>query len=176
MRTGDLVIVGRNDNRLGLYNGTRAIVTAINVETDSLTLHTDDDRQVSIPATWAVRHDLSHAYAMTLHKAQGLTVDHALLYGSQALTREAGYVGLSRGRRENHIYLSTTGRKSGRTGECDFDQPDPLADEQQPITELARRLHIRRSHQLASHQQPGGWARPGPYDERPRTQVEGRSR
>jgi hypothetical protein len=26
IRTGDLVIIGRNDNRLGLYNGTRAVV------------------------------------------------------------------------------------------------------------------------------------------------------
>jgi hypothetical protein len=93
-------------------------------------VRTDDDREVNITATWAERHDLSHAYAMTLHKAQGLTVDHALLYGTTALTREAGYVGLSRGRRENHIY-TTTREMSGRTGECDFDQPDPLTDEQQ---------------------------------------------
>ena len=176
MRTGDLVIIGRNDNRLGLYNGTRAVVTAINTDADSLTLHTDDDRDVTVTATWAARHDLSHAYAMTLHKAQGLTVDHALLYGSEALTREAGYVGLSRGRRENHIYAKPPREMSGRTGECDFDQPDPLADEQQPIAALARRLHTSRTHQLASHQQPGGWARPGPYDEPSRTRMEGRSR
>jgi ATP-dependent exoDNAse (exonuclease V) alpha subunit len=176
MRTGDLVIIGRNDNRLGLFNGTRAVVAAVDVAADSLTLRTDDDREVKITATWAERHDLSHAYAMTLHKAQGLTVDHALLYGSEALTREAGYVGLSRGRRENHIYLSATTRMSGRTGECEFDQPDPLADEQQPIDALARRLHASRTHQLASHQQPGGWARPGPYDERSRTRMEGLSR
>jgi conjugative relaxase-like TrwC/TraI family protein len=127
MRTGDLVIIGRNDNRLGLYNGTRAVVTAINVETGSLTLRTDDERHVTLTSGWAARHDLSHAYAMTLHKAQGLTVDRALLYGSEALTREAGYVGLSRGRRENHIYVSAATRMPGRTGECDFDQPDPLA-------------------------------------------------
>jgi ATP-dependent exoDNAse (exonuclease V) alpha subunit len=67
MRAGDLVIIGRNDNRMGLYNGTRAVVTGINSEAASLTLHTDDDRDVTV--TWAVRHDLSHAYAMTLHKA-----------------------------------------------------------------------------------------------------------
>jgi ATP-dependent exoDNAse (exonuclease V) alpha subunit len=175
MRTGDLVIIGRNDNRLGLYNGTRAVVTHVDVAADSLTLRTDDDREVKITATWAERHDLSHAYAMTLHKAQGLTVDHALLYGSQALTREAGYVGLSRGRRANHIY-ATTHEMSDRTGECDFGQTDPLAAEQQPVTDLARRLHNSRAHQLASHQQPGGWARPGPDDERSRTRMEGRSR
>jgi ATP-dependent exoDNAse (exonuclease V) alpha subunit len=175
MRTGDLVIIGRNDNQLGLFNGTRAIVTATNSEGGSLTLHTDDDRVVSVTTAWAARHDLNHAYAMTLHKAQGLTVDHALLYGSDALTREAGYVGLSRGRRQNHTYLSPTTRMSGRTGECDFNRPDPLADEQQPIAVLTQRLRASRSHQLASNQQPGGWARTGPYDERSPTRVEGRS-
>jgi hypothetical protein len=135
MRTGDLVIIGRNDNRLGLYNGTRGTVTAVDVAADSLTLRTDDDRDVTVTATWAAHHDLRHAYAMTLHKAQGLTVDHALLYGSEALTREAGYVGLSRGRRENHIY-ATTREISARNGECDFAKRDPLADEQQPVTDL----------------------------------------
>jgi ATP-dependent exoDNAse (exonuclease V) alpha subunit len=53
MRAGDLVIVGRNDNRLGLYNGTRGIDTAITVETDSLTLHTDDDRDNTVTVTLA---------------------------------------------------------------------------------------------------------------------------
>jgi len=69
MRTRDLVIIGRNDNRLGLYNGTRGIVTAVDVAADSLTLRTDDDRDVTVTAAWAARHGLSHAYAMTLHKA-----------------------------------------------------------------------------------------------------------
>ena len=175
MRTGDLVIIGRNDNRLGLYNGTRGVVTAINVETGSLTLRTDDDRDVTITATWAARHDLRYASAYDL--AQG-TRPHRRpcpALRQRRAHREAGYVGLSRGRRQNHIYLSPTTRMSGRTGECDFDRPDPLADEQQPIAALARRLHASRSHQLASNQQPGGWARPGPYDEPSPTRVEGRS-
>jgi ATP-dependent exoDNAse (exonuclease V) alpha subunit len=176
MRTGDLVIIGRNDNRLRLYNGTRVVVTTVDTKADSLTLPTDDDRDLTVPANWVARHDVPHAHAMTLHKAQGLIVDHALLYGSAALTREAGYVELSRGRRENHIYLSATTRMSARAGQCEFDQPDPLTDEQQPIAALARRLHASRSHQLASHQQPHGWAHTGPYDEPSRTQVEGRSR
>jgi hypothetical protein len=172
MRTGDLVIVGRNDNRLGLYNGTRAIVTAINNEAGSLTLHTDDDRDVTLNATWAARHDLTHAYAMTLHKAQGLTVDHALLYGSQALTREAGYVGLSRGRRENHIY-ATTPELSGRNGECDFASNRP-ADERQPINDLTQRLRNSRTHELASNQ-IGGWRSLG-QDDYYRDRSEGLSR
>jgi hypothetical protein len=46
-----------------------------------------------------------HAYATTIHKAQGQTVDRALVLGSDTLYQEAGYVALSRGRIENHIYL-----------------------------------------------------------------------
>jgi hypothetical protein len=37
----------------------------------AVTVHTADDRDVTVTAEWAGRHDLRHAYAMTLHKAQG---------------------------------------------------------------------------------------------------------
>jgi ATP-dependent exoDNAse (exonuclease V) alpha subunit len=174
-RRTHLVSIGRNDNRLSLYNGTRAVVTAVDVVAGSLTLRTDDERDVTVSALWAAQHDLSHAYAMTLHKAQGLTVDHALLYGSEALTREAGYVGLSRGRRENHVY-ATTREMAARSGECDFAKRDPIADEQRPITDLARRLQNSRTHQLASQQQPEPWRNPRVLDEYTRTRSEGLSR
>lgn len=114
---------------------------------------------------------------MTIHKAQGLTVDHALLYGAETLTREAGYVGLSRGRRENHIY-TTTDQMSARTDECDFTPADPLAGEEQLTAALARRLHTSRVHRLASHDepQPGAWRSTRPVDERTRSRAEGLSR
>lgn len=177
LRTGDLVIVGRNDYRLGLFNGTRAVVTAVDVRASSLTLHTEDDRRVTLTAAWAARHDLRHAYAMTIHKAQGLTVDHALLYGAQGLTREAGYVGLSRGRRENHIY-TTTDQLSARTDECDFTRADPLVGEEQLTVALARRLSSSRAHRLASHDrpQPGAWRSARPFDESTQSRAEGLSR
>ena len=174
MRTGDLVIIGRNDNRLGLYNGTRGTVTGVDVAAESLTLRTDDDRDVTVTAAWSARHELRHAYAMTLHKAQGLTVDHALLYGSEALTREAGYVGLSRGRRENHVY-ATSREMSAGFGECDFAKRDRLVDEQQPITDLTRRLYNSRAHRLASQQQPELWRSPRTRDDYTRDRSEGLS-
>ncbi len=48
---------------------------------------------------------LDHGYALTVHQAQGLTCERALLLGSDALYREAGYVGLSRGRHRNDLHL-----------------------------------------------------------------------
>jgi ATP-dependent exoDNAse (exonuclease V) alpha subunit len=86
---GDRVLVTRNDHRLGLLNGTRATVTAVDPKHRTLTLAANDDQQVTVPADWAARH-LDHGYAMTCHKAQGATVHTALLYGAGALTREAG--------------------------------------------------------------------------------------
>ncbi len=86
---------------------------------------------------------------MTCHKAQGATVDVALLYGTAALTREAGYVALSRGRTANHLYVAD-----------DTDQRDRVL-EQGHLDELAARLSQRRTQTLATRQlprtQPGRW-------------------
>lgn len=46
---------------------------------------------------WLAGGALAHGYATTIHKAQGLTVDTTLIYGLGPLTREHGYVALSRG-------------------------------------------------------------------------------
>ena len=51
-------------------------------------------------------HELGHAYATTIHKAQGVTVDRTLLLGSDDLYRQAAYVGLSRGRDRNDLYVA----------------------------------------------------------------------
>lgn len=42
---------------------------------------------------------------MTVHKAQGVTVDRAFVLGSDDLYREMGYVAMSRGRYGNHLYV-----------------------------------------------------------------------
>jgi ATP-dependent exoDNAse (exonuclease V) alpha subunit len=105
---------------------------------------------VVVGADWAARH-LDHGYAMTCHKAQGVTVDVALLYGTAALTREAGYVALSRGRSANHLYVPDQ-----------TDQPGAAGSEDGYLDGLAARLSQRRRHALATRQlprtHPGAWA------------------
>ena len=102
-----------------------------------------------VGADWAARH-LDHGYAMTCHKAQGVTVDVALLYGTAALTREAGYVALSRGRSANHLFIPDQ-----------TDQPGAAGSEDGYLDELASRLSRRRTQTLATRQlprsQPGRW-------------------
>ena len=49
---------------------------------------------------------VTHAYALTSHRAQGGTWDHAIAVGADTLHREAAYVQLSRGTHANHIVLT----------------------------------------------------------------------
>jgi ATP-dependent exoDNAse (exonuclease V) alpha subunit len=101
--SGDLVIITSNDHRVGLLNGTRGTVIA--VDPRRLSLRTESGDEVTVPTVWAASH-LDHGYAMTVHKAQGLTTKVALLYGASALCQQAGYVAMSRGREANHLYAS----------------------------------------------------------------------
>ena len=66
------------------------------------------------------------------------------LYGTGALTREAGYVALSRGRTTNHLYVP----------DDHDDGPNALVDNGQHLDRLAARLAVRRGQTLATRQLP----------------------
>ncbi len=60
-----------------------------------------------LPARYVKKH-VTLGYAATIDSAQGLTAGHAChIVGAGHLTRQLLYVALTRGRIENHIYLST---------------------------------------------------------------------
>lgn len=117
--TGDDVVITRNDYRREVFNGTRARITALDRRTRELTVTTREGQQITVPAAWAAER-LDHAYAMTCHRAQGITVDIALLYGTAALSREAAYVAMSRGREANFVYA--THEELRAYDECGLDE------------------------------------------------------
>ncbi|MDP1793537.1 MAG: MobF family relaxase [Acidimicrobiales bacterium] len=102
---GDNVIALRNNRRLGLINGTLGAVNAINAGELSLTIQTTDGQTRMVPSQYLRDGHLDHAYALSIHKAQGMTCDVALLLGDDRLYLEAGYTGLSRGRHQNRLYV-----------------------------------------------------------------------
>lgn len=104
-RVGDVVIAGRNDYRLGLLNGTRATVTAVDAKRSALTVETGAGRMVEVRHRYLAAGHLTHGYATTVHKAQGATVDVSLLLVDDQSHREAAYTGLSRGRATNRVYV-----------------------------------------------------------------------
>jgi hypothetical protein len=61
---------------------------------------------VRLPARY-VRDHVELGYATTIHRAQGITTDETHLVVGPDTTREALYVGMSRGRAANHVYVTT---------------------------------------------------------------------
>jgi conjugative relaxase-like TrwC/TraI family protein len=150
---GDLVIITRNDHQRGLLNGTRATLTRTTAS--ELSLRTETGERVTVPTGWAGEH-LDHGYAMTVHKAQGLTTDIALLYGTTALCQQSGYVAMSRGRNANHLYTSTTALQAATASvhvtpaRFELTGPDPT----DVTARLAQQLRANRRHTLARDQTP----------------------
>jgi ATP-dependent exoDNAse (exonuclease V) alpha subunit len=105
-RVGEQVLVTVNDYPRGLLNGCRGSVTNLDLEEASLAVRLDDGRTVQLDHGYLQTGQLTHGYALTAHKAQGTTVDVALLWGTQVLTRETGYVAMSRGRERNTLYAT----------------------------------------------------------------------
>jgi len=102
---GDRVVALRNNRRLGLLNGTLGTITGI--DDHSLTIDTTRGAR-NVPEHYLADGHLDHAYALSIHKAQGMTCDHAFLLGDDRLYLEAGYTGLSRGRHANRLYVVAT--------------------------------------------------------------------
>lgn len=138
---GDQVMCLRNDRRLGVRNGTTGAVASVGPAGVVLADGTE------LPAAYIVDGHLTHAFASTVHKAQGATVDRAFLLGSDQLYREAGYVGMSRARLSNELFVVA---------------PDPGREIDDRLGHLVRGLEGSRAHQLAMDQLPSSHETPTP--------------
>ncbi len=141
---GDLVLVTRNDHHRELLNGTRAVITDIGNRRVGMAL--DDGRTVTVPTGWAAER-ITHAYALTLHKAQGLTIDVALVDTSALPDRNAGYVALSRARHRTELHLSDPDALDDALNDDPFTQRTPSTREAR--AELDARLQPISAHQRA---------------------------
>jgi hypothetical protein len=110
---GDVIITRRNDRRLTLTatdfvaNGDRWTVTSVRGDGALDLRHSRSHRRVTLPVDYVAEH-VQLGYATTVHGAQGQTVDtsHTVLTGTES--RQLLYVAVTRGRRENHLYLDVT--------------------------------------------------------------------
>ena len=138
---GDKVVCLRNDRRIGVVNGT--VGTVERAIGQGLAIETADGPRVLPKAYLEARH-LGHAYALTIHKAQGLTVERAYVLAGESLTQEAGYVAMSRAREVTELFvpLVAVADDAGHD-QRRFDGPDPLA-------EVRRRLGSSRAKRLAT--------------------------
>ena len=126
-QAGDRVLCLTNDRANGVSNGTRATVSAVDVERQTLTVELGDHRQIVIDTT---RYDaIDRGYAMTVHKAQGMTAEVALVVGSDGATREWTYTAMSRGTEATHYYAVAQPPERDRLGVSHAPAPMQPAEE-----------------------------------------------
>lgn len=110
---GDLVITRHNDRRLHtlrggwVRNGDRWIVTRVQKDGSMQVQRADVDfgGSVTLPAAYVAGH-VDLGYAVTAHRAQGMTVDTSHVVVSGSTTRENFYVSMTRGRDSNIAYVA----------------------------------------------------------------------
>ena len=142
---GDHVVCERNDRRLGVVNGQRGDIAAVDPERRAVRLRLTDGASVGLDAGYLEAGHLSHGYALTAHKAQGATVDRAFVLGSDDLYREWGYTALSRHRDEARFYLVSPGSAERALADL-AEEPDPL------IERLGRLFGTSHAKTLATDQ------------------------
>lgn len=101
---GDRIVFRRNDTTLGVKNGTTATVTDIAGSRVSVVTDGRPPRVVLFDATQYPH--IAHGYAVTIHKAQGATVDRAYVLAAPNMDRHSAYVALSRHRDRVSLHWS----------------------------------------------------------------------
>lgn len=75
------------------------------LENQAIHCRTDDHRPLRLPFDYASSRHLAHAYAMTIHKAQGATYDRCFVLAGDQLTKESAYTALSMARSGTDLYV-----------------------------------------------------------------------
>lgn len=99
------LLIGRNGDFV--RNGYRYTINRVRGDGSLMVTHLGSGKKLTLPADY-VKENVTLGYASTVDLAQGLTAKFAChIVGAANLTRQLLYVALTRGRAENHIYLST---------------------------------------------------------------------
>ena len=110
---GDRLVFLKNDRDLGVKNGT--LGTVERAEDGSLAVRLDNGEERQVQASQYAAID--HGYAVTIHKAQGVTVDRAYLLATPGMDRSLAYVGMTRHREAATLFAGVddfTDRRAGR--------------------------------------------------------------
>jgi conjugative relaxase-like TrwC/TraI family protein len=154
---GDLVVLGANaKDRLGVVNGTTAVILELDVRGRAMTVRTleqEPPRTVRLPGWYldaAVRPGQSRrvdlAYARTDMRSQGRTEQRALLALDGVEDMQGGYVQLTRSKERTDLYLTVGPEPLGP----DEERPHPAREPRAPEELLARVLSRDGSKTLAT--------------------------
>jgi conjugative relaxase-like TrwC/TraI family protein len=109
-QAGDVIRTKRNNRSITLgethvRNGDRYTILATTGDGGLLVDELAGRGTTMLPANYVAEH-VDHGWASTIDAAQGATTDIAILLVRPGIDREHLYVGLTRGREENHAYVA----------------------------------------------------------------------
>lgn len=116
LKKGARVMFTRNNGGMGYVNGTLGQVIGFDEEGDPVVMTFEQRKIIAIREQWDLEEDgeveasvrqipLKLAWAITVHKSQGMTLDAAEIDLSRAFDRGMGYVAMSRVKRLENITL-----------------------------------------------------------------------
>ena len=112
---GDQILFCKNQRRLGITNGDVGILKHIQINQNGnwqFQVERNNGKTVEFSLTdneniKSAYNAIDHAYALSVHKSQGMTVDQAFVLSSDMMMdREWSYVAASRARDQTHFYCS----------------------------------------------------------------------
>ncbi|MER2511371.1 MAG: MobF family relaxase, partial [Nitrosomonas ureae] len=150
---GERVLFTRNHKSIGLRNGEKGTLTdwRLNTATGNveLTVMKDDGERVTFePSQYGY---ISHAYAVSVHKAQGSTCDQVSVLMSENMgDREWSYVALSRHRQRLRVFVpeSVGGDLENKLSRSR--QKSLASDYQVPVKQVASDIELEHAKKNAS--------------------------
>jgi ATP-dependent exoDNAse (exonuclease V) alpha subunit len=145
-QTGDIVRTRRNNRRIPVgdshvKNGDRYRVLSLTTDGGLLVDDLTGRGRTMLPASYVAEH-VDYGWATTIDAAQGATADVAVLLVRPGLDREHLYVGMTRGRAENHAYVAP---------QADDDHDHHAANPATPANKILIDALTRSGRQHAAH-------------------------
>ena len=176
--SGDRVMFLQNERCLGVKNGTLGTIAQVNAQ--SMTVQTDDDRSVRFELK--DYNKIDHGYAATIHKAQGMTVDRTHVLATPGMDAHGSYVALSRHRDGVDLHygrddfanrdrlVRSLSRDRAKDMASDYERADPAqryAERRgitfrERVTEIVRKVVPEKVRKVFDGLAPSAEAMPGP--------------
>lgn len=114
LAAGDRLLFLKNDRNLAVSNGEFATINRVNNTSITVTLDKQNGRQFTFST--ADYNDFNYGYAATVHKSQGVTVNHAFVYVAGTMwDRFLAYVAMTRHRKTLNVYAEQSQFNSIKT-------------------------------------------------------------
>ena len=137
----DRIIFKKNNRNLSVSNGTMATVDSIDSVKKTITATLDGSGKKTTFSTESYR-DVSLGYAMTTHKAQGVTANrvYCVTSSSKMQDQQLSYVQASRSREQTRLYATA---KSHATGIKQLEKSMATSNQKQLAIDLRQKAKSR---------------------------------